>query len=92
VRTTDVALILLLHKKASSDCYETLGAMVRYFGTNSRRLELKKDRARWRWLVVKVQFGNGHGIYGSSTYNTNSCVARANMFCGLRGRNMGVGI
>lgn len=92
MRFTDVALIILLHKKASSDCHEMLGVMVGYFGTNSRRLELKKDRARWRWLAVKVQFGNGHGINGSSTYNTNSCVARANMCCGLRGRNIGVGI
>jgi len=64
--------------------------MAGYFGT--RRLELKKDHARWRCLVVTVQFGNGHGINGPSTYNANSCVARANMFCDLRGRNMCVGM
>lgn len=81
----------MAHNK-SSDSHETLGAMARYFGTNSRRLELKKDRARWRRLVVTVQYGNGHGINGPSTYNANSCVDRVNMFSDLRGRNMGVRI
>jgi hypothetical protein len=90
-RTSDVELILLAHKKTSSDSHETLGVTAGYFGTNSRRFELKKDRARWRWLVITVQFRNGHGFNGPSAYNTNSCVARTNMFCDLRGR-MGVGI